>query len=112
MTRDQSRTSPERSTEVGAAEHAQRAVPAALKAQLIDALQHARTARRGPAPELETLVRSYARAWREAGKDIEHVLIDVKALVREHTGTDEPIFTPKVVGWTVAGYFAGTSPRP
>jgi hypothetical protein len=111
MSRDQSRISLERPIEAGAADHTQCAVPATLKAQLIEALQNARTARRGPTPELENLVRAHARAWREAGKSIERVLIDVKALVREHTGQDEPIFTPKVVGWTVAGYFAGTSPQ-
>jgi hypothetical protein len=86
-------------------------MPATLRAQLVAALQKAHAARSGPTPELEMLARAHARAWREAGTSIEHVLIDVKALVREHTGRDEPIFTPKVVGWTVAGYFAGTSPR-
>jgi hypothetical protein len=40
---------------------------------------------------------------------IEPALIEVKALVRELTGSDAPIFIPKVVGWTVAGYCADTS---
>ena len=30
-------------------------------------------------------------------------------MVRQLTGDDELVFMPKVVGWTVAGYFAGTA---
>jgi hypothetical protein len=86
-------------------------MPATSRVQFIAALREAHAAGRGPTPGLEKAARTHAHARREAGTNIEHVLIDVKALVREHTGRDEPIFTPKVVGWTVAGYFAGTSPR-
>jgi hypothetical protein len=48
---------------------------------------------------------------RLAGENIGPALVQVKDLVRAHTGYDEPIFTPKVVGWTVAGFFEGTSRR-
>jgi hypothetical protein len=34
--------------------------------------------------------------------------VEVKDLVRVHTGQDDPIFTPRVVGWTVAGFFQRT----
>jgi hypothetical protein len=79
-----------------------------LRAALIDALRTARAAGRGVSPELEEQVRAYARAQREAGLLIEQVLIEVKGLVRDATGEHEPVFTPKVVGWTVAGYYHGT----
>jgi hypothetical protein len=48
---------------------------------------------------------------RTAGSGIGQVLVQVKDLVRAHSGYDEPIVTPKVVGWTVAGFFYGTSPK-
>ena len=48
---------------------------------------------------------------RVAGENIGQTLVQVKDLVRAHTGYDEPIFTPKVVGWTVAGFFEGTKRR-
>ena len=82
----------------------------ALTAQLVEALRAAHAVRRGLPSELEQLVRTYARAHREGGTPIQAVLIEVKALVRDHTAFDEGIFTPKVVGWTVAGYFHGTKP--
>jgi hypothetical protein len=56
-------------------------------------------------------MRAYARAAREAGVGVAQLLVEVKALVQAHTGHDEPIFTPKVVGWAVAGYFDGTGKR-
>jgi hypothetical protein len=59
-------------------------------------------------PAAELTVRAYARAMRESGIAIGQTLVEVKDLVRTHTGRDEPIFTPKVVGWAVAGYFEGT----
>jgi hypothetical protein len=83
----------------------------ALTVQLIDALRAAHGAGRGLPAGLEPLVRAYARAQREAGAVIGAVLVDVKALVRDNTGRDEPIFTPKVVGWTVAGFFEGTGSK-
>jgi hypothetical protein len=67
--------------------------------------------RRGVTPEVETTVRAYARAMRVASENIGQALVQVKDLVRAHTGYDEPIFMPKVVGWTVAGFFEGTSGR-
>ena len=79
--------------------------------QLVDTLTAARHARRGVPAALEPVARAYAREQREAGRDIARVLVDVKALVRDLLGDDEPLFTPKVVGWTVAGYFAGTRGR-
>jgi hypothetical protein len=77
-------------------------------AQLVEALRAAREARRGLPAELQAVVRAYGRARREAGDSIGRVLIDVKRLVREHASTDEAVFTPKIVGWTVAGFFEGT----
>lgn len=77
-------------------------------ARLVEALTAARAARRGVPASLESLVRTHAREQREAGVEIGALLVEVKALVRVLMGDDEPVFTPKVVGWTVAGYFAGS----
>jgi len=60
-------------------------------------------------PALEAPVRAYARAQREASVPIERVLVEVKALVSEHMLIDTPVFIPRVVGWTVAGYFDGAT---
>jgi hypothetical protein len=54
-------------------------------------------------------VRAYGRSRREAGHSIGRVLIEVKRLVREHAAADETVFTPKIVGWTVAGFFEGSA---
>ena len=81
-----------------------------LTARLGEALASAQRARLGLPSDLESLVRTYARAHRDAGSNVGAVLIEVKALVRDHAGFDAPIFTPKVVGWTVAGFYAGTTP--
>jgi hypothetical protein len=78
------------------------------RAGFIEALRLAHAARRGPPQAVEIAVRAYARAMREAGVNIGRALVDVKDLTRAHTGYDEPIFTPKVVGWAVAGFFEGT----
>lgn len=80
----------------------------ATRVAYIETLRAAYAARRGATPALEMAVRAYARALREDGVAIGRALIEVKDLVRAHTGYDEPIITPKVVGWAVAGYFAGT----
>ena len=77
----------------------------------VESLQSAYEARRGATPAVEVAVRAYARALRETGVAVGAALIDVKNLVRLHTGIDEPIFVPKVVGWAVTGYFEGTGPR-
>lgn len=81
----------------------------ATRAAFIEALRSAHAARRGLTPEVQATVRAYARAMRVAGENVGQALVQVKDLVRAHTGYDEPIFTPKVVGWTVAGFFEGTS---
>jgi len=60
-------------------------------------------------PALEAQVRAYALAQREASVPIERVLVDVKALVSERMAADTPVFIPRVVGWTVAGYFDGAT---
>lgn len=78
-------------------------------AQLADSLRLAHASRRGVPPDMEATVRAYTRAQREAGADIGRVLVEVKALVRANTGSDEPIFTPRIIGWTVASFFHGTS---
>jgi hypothetical protein len=72
------------------------------------ALLAARSERRGVPDSLELQVRDFARASREAGTPIAQLLIELKELVRHQMGADEPLFTPKVVGWAVAGYFDGT----
>lgn len=79
------------------------------RAAYIESLRLAHAARRGVTPSVEVAVRAYARAMREADIAIGTALVEMKDLVRAHTGPDEPIFTPKVVGWAVAGYYAGTS---
>ena len=81
-----------------------------LTTRLAEALASAQRARLGLPSDLESLVRMYARAHREVGTNVGAVLIEVKALVRDHANLDAPIFMPKVVGWTVAGFYAGTSP--
>lgn len=81
----------------------------AARAELADALSEAHLANRGVPAGMEDLVRTHARMSREAGMLIEDVIRDVKALIREHAGMDELIFTPKIVGWTVAGYFKGSN---
>ena len=83
--------------------------PGELALRLAAALADAHEARLGLPKQLEALVRAYAHAHREAGSNIGAVLIEVKALVRDHADIDAPVFMPKVVGWTVAGYFAGTT---
>lgn len=60
---------------------------------------------------LEAPVRAFARAQREAGVGIVATLSAVKDLVREGTGPNEAVLTPRVVGWAVAGYYAGTSAK-
>lgn len=80
----------------------------AARARLLAALHAARDARRGVPDTLQFEVRAFARASREAGLSIAELLIEVKELIRTQMGADEPLFTPKVVGWAVAGYFAGT----
>lgn len=82
--------------------------PGPQRGRLADALIAARAARRGVPVSLESVVRAHAQERREAGTGIGAVLVDVKALVLELMGDDELVFMPKVVGWTVAGYFAGT----
>ena len=83
-------------------------VPSAARARLLTALNAARDAGRGVPATLEQEVRTFAQLSREHGLSISELLIEVKELVRAHVGVDEPLFTPKVVGWAVAGYFAGT----
>ena len=74
------------------------------RASFIEALRTAHAARRGVTSNVEATARAYARAKRETGASIAATLVDVKDLVRAHTGYDEPIFTPKVIGWVVAGF--------
>jgi hypothetical protein len=75
---------------------------------LAGALRDAFDRRLGVPPSLEPVVREFSRARRLEGVAIEKVLIEVKQLIREETGDHAPLFTPRVVGWAVAGYFAGT----
>lgn len=86
------------------------AVPGDKREACAESLRSAYAARRGVTPSLE--VRAYARALREADIVIGPALVEVKHLVRAHTGLHEPIFMPRVVGWAIAGYFEGTSTGP
>ena len=76
-----------------------------MTAQFVENLRLAHAARRGVPANMEVVVRAYARAQREAGVPIGCMVVEVKDLVRVHTGQDDAIFTPRVVGWTVAGFF-------
>lgn len=71
----------------------------------------AHAAKQGVPTALEADVRAFARSERERGADIARVLVDVKEMLREAVGDFELVFRPKVIGWTVAGFFAGTSKR-
>ena len=84
---------------------------ALLSARLDGALRSAHAAHRGVPPDLQPLTREHGKAWRLSGGDIASLLVNVKAMVRISTGADEPLFTPKIVGWTIAGFFAGTAPK-
>jgi hypothetical protein len=79
-----------------------------MAAQLVEALRLAHAARRGVPLGMETLVRAHARAQRTSGANVGRMLVELKELVRANTGDDEPLFTPRVVGWAVAGFFEGT----
>ena len=85
--------------------------PEALRAALIEALREAHRAGRGIPPSLELPARAFARAQREAGVAVEKVIIEIKAIVRSETNDREVLYIPRLVGWTVAGYFAGTPGR-
>jgi hypothetical protein len=61
------------------------------------------------ATPLEGPVRAYARAQREAGVEVVVLLSELKQMLRDTTGSDEPVLRPRVIGWGVAGYYAGTS---
>jgi hypothetical protein len=77
--------------------------------RLVEALRAAHVAGRGVPSDLEAIVRAYAATRRAAGDPVERILVDVKALLGAHVGGDVDIFKHRVVGWTVAGYFAGMS---
>lgn len=79
---------------------------------LVTALRSAFQARLGVPPGMEPVVRQYGRALRVSGMPIEKAVVFVKELVRSETRGDEAVFVAKLVGWVIAGYFAGTEPRP
>lgn len=85
--------------------------PELLRAALIEALREAYRAGLGIPPSLEPRARAFARAQREAGVAVEKVIIEMKAIVRAETNDRELLFVPRLVGWTVAGYFAGSQSR-
>lgn len=74
---------------------------------LIQALQVAGAARRGVPTELQPIARAFAKAERLRGESVARVLITVKELIDTHVGPDALVFRPKVVGWTIAGYYDG-----
>jgi hypothetical protein len=85
--------------------------PELLRAALIEAIRDACDAGRGIPASLEAAARDHARAQREAGLPVEKLIIQMKDAIRRETGQQEFLFLPRVIGWTVAGYFAGTSER-
>lgn len=85
--------------------------PSALRAAFTLALREAYLSGRGVPPALEPRVREYARALRLDGVLVEKMIIDVKSIVRAETGHHELVYVPPIVGWAVAGFFAGTSPK-
>ena len=54
---------------------------------------------------LEPLVRSFARAERDAGTSIERVIVDLKRLLAETVHGEADLFVRRLVGWAVAGYY-------
>lgn len=81
------------------------------RALLLAALTAVHRSGRVDATHLETPVRAFARSQREAGVDIVALLADLKQMLRDATGNNEPVLKPRVIGWGVAGYYAGTSRR-
>lgn len=82
--------------------------PAPERAQLLAQLAKAAATRLGVPPSLEQHVRDYAHAARVAGVPVQRMLVEVKEAVRAMTGDQDIVFLPRVVGWAVAGYFAGS----
>ena len=87
------------------------ATPDSLRAALIVQIREACRAGVGLPESLEIAARAHARAQREAGLPVEKLIIAMKEDIRRETGEQEFLFIPRVIGWTVAGYFAGTSRR-
>jgi hypothetical protein len=84
---------------------------ATLREVFTRALREAYLSGRGAPATMEPSVRAYARALRLDGIAVEKMIIDVKGIVRGETGHHELVFIPPIVGWAVAGYFAGISPK-
>lgn len=76
------------------------------------ALRDASQARLGVSPAIEPLTRAYARSLRDDGVAVERAVVEIKAMVRSETGGDEAVYLGKVVGWAIAGYYAGTARPP
>ena len=58
----------------------------------------------------EANTRAFARALRTSGVGVEAALAEGKELIRGHTGADAFRFMPSLVGWMIAGYYAGYVP--
>jgi hypothetical protein len=84
---------------------------AAARADFRAALILARRTNRLDSAPLEAPARALARAYRESGISVAECLVTVKQMLREETGPDASIFIPSVVGWTVRGYYEGTSKK-
>lgn len=84
---------------------------AAARLALLDAIATAHAAGRAEPGAVESPLRTYARLRREGGVGIEAFLLEVKQMLIERAGRDEPLFRPRVVGWAVAGFYARTGPR-
>lgn len=79
------------------------------RALLLAALTAVHRSGRMDATPLESPVRAFARSQREAGVEIVALLAELKQMLRDTLGADEPVLKPRVIGWGVAGYYAGTS---
>ena len=61
---------------------------------------------RGELSTVEQPVEAFAKARRLAGTPVTDVVVEVKALLREHAGQHAWPFSPSVVAWTLAGYYS------
>lgn len=57
---------------------------------------------------IQPAIAAFARDGRQSGMLVTDVLREIKELIRDHAGRNADVFLPRVVGWTVAAYYAGT----
>jgi hypothetical protein len=77
-----------------------------LRADLTAAIAAAHDGRQGDMSCIEQPVMAFAKAHRALRTSVSDVVAEVKTLLREHAGGHAFPFTPSVVAWTLAGYYA------